>query len=167
MAELRGQHGPGGQVDQFHGLLVKARLGRVPLAVAVQVVPDLPAERAVQQESRLQCLPDGDRRAKIPAGRVACDLDLLGASPAPASRWRWLDPRLPARRLASSWRIGRLRAVLPDLVADMSRRVDAELSAVGPLADLHDAELLEVLRRVSRYLAPVHGHEILAGALLP
>ncbi len=100
-------------------------------------------------------------------GRVACDLELLRASPAPPSRWRWLDPRVTVRKLASSWRSGRLRAALPSLAADMCRRVDAELSALGAPEDLDDAELFELIGRTRRYLVPVHGHEILAGALLP
>ena len=99
-------------------------------------------------------------------GRVACDLDLLGASPFPHSGWRWLDPRVPARRLASAWRVGRLRAVLPDLADEVGRRVDGELAGLGPLSDLGDAELLEVLCRVRAHLAAVHGHEVLAGTLL-
>lgn len=99
-------------------------------------------------------------------GRVSCDLDLLGASPFPPSGWRWLDPRVPARRLASAWRVGRLRAVLPDLAGEVGRRVDGELAGLGPLADLSDAELLEVLCRVRAHLAAVHGHEVLAGTLL-
>lgn len=99
-------------------------------------------------------------------GRVACDLDLLGASPFPPSGWRWLDPRVPARRLASAWRVGRLRAVLPDLAGELCRRVDGELAGLGPLGDLGDAELLEVMCRVRAHLAAVHGHEILAGTLL-
>jgi pyruvate,water dikinase len=99
-------------------------------------------------------------------GRVACDLDLLGASPFPASGWRWLDPRVPARRLASAWRVGRLRAVLPELAEELCRRVDGELAGLGPLHDLSDAELLEVMCRVRAHLAAVHGHEVLAGTLL-
>jgi pyruvate,water dikinase len=101
------------------------------------------------------------------AGRVACDLDLLGASPVPPSGWRWLDPRVSIRRLASSWRVGRLRAVLPELAGEVCRRVDGELAGLGPLGDLSDAELLEVMCRVRTHLAAVHGHEVLAGTLLP
>jgi pyruvate,water dikinase len=100
------------------------------------------------------------------SGRVACDLELLGASPVPASRWHWLDPRVPARRLASAWRVGRLRAVLPELAGELCQRVDGELAGLGPLADLSDSELLEVMCRVRAHLAAVHGHEILAGSLL-
>lgn len=100
------------------------------------------------------------------SGRVACDLDLLGASPFPRSGWRWLDPRVPTRRLASAWRVGRLRTVLPELAGEVCRRVDGELAGLGPLADLSDSELLEVLCRVRAHLAAVHGHEILAGTLL-
>ena len=84
----------------------------------------------------------------------------------PASGWRWLDPRVPARRLASAWRVGRLRAVLAELAGEVCRRVDGELAGLGPLGDLSDAELLEVLCRVRAHLAAVHGHEILAGTLL-
>ena len=100
------------------------------------------------------------------SGRVACDLDLLGASPFPPSGWRWLDPRVPARRVASAWRVGRLRVVLPELAGEVCRRVDGELAGLGPLVDLSDAELLELLCRVRAHLAAVHGHEILAGTLL-
>lgn len=99
-------------------------------------------------------------------GRVACDLELLGASPLPVSGWHWLDPRAPARRLASAWRVGRLRAVLPDLAGELCQRVDGELAGLGPLADLSDAELFEVMCRVRAHLSAVHGHEILAGTLL-
>jgi pyruvate,water dikinase len=99
-------------------------------------------------------------------GRVACDLALLGASPFPASGWRWLDPRVSTRRLASAWRVGRLRAVLPELAEELCRRVDGELAGLGPLHGLSDAELLEVMCRVRAHLAAVHGHEILSGALL-
>jgi pyruvate,water dikinase len=100
-------------------------------------------------------------------GRVACDLALLGASPVAPPRWRWLDPRVPTRRLASAWRIGRLRAVLPDLAGDLCRRVDSDLGGVPALDGLSDAELLEVLNRARGHLAAVHGHEVLAGTLLP
>ncbi|MCU0263574.1 MAG: PEP-utilizing enzyme [Candidatus Nanopelagicales bacterium] len=100
------------------------------------------------------------------SGRVACDLDLLGASPVPSSGWRWLDPRVSIRRLASSWRVGRLRAVLPELAGEVCRRVDGELAGLGPLRDLSDAELLEVMCRVQGHLVAVHGHEVLAGTLL-
>jgi pyruvate,water dikinase len=100
------------------------------------------------------------------AGRVACDLALLGVSPTPRSPWRWLDPRVPARRLASAWRVGRLRAVLPELSTDICAHVDSDLTGLGPLAELSDAELVELLRRTREYLASVHGHEVLAGALL-
>lgn len=99
-------------------------------------------------------------------GRVACDLELLGASPVPPSRWRWLDLRVPARKLASAWRVGRLRAVLPGLSEEICRRVDGELGELGALSDFGDAELLEVMYRARMHLTAVHGHEVLAGTLL-
>lgn len=100
------------------------------------------------------------------AGRVACDLELLGASPKPAG-WRLLDPRAGLRRVISAWRVGRLRAVLPGLASQMCRRVDGELIALPAVGELSDAELLELISRARGYLASVHGHEVLAGTLLP
>lgn len=99
-------------------------------------------------------------------GRVACDLELLGASPVPQSRWRWLDVRVPVRKTASAWRVGRLRAVLPGLAEEICRRVDGELGELGPLSEFGDAELLEVIYRARIHLTAVHGHEVLAGTLL-
>lgn len=99
-------------------------------------------------------------------GRVACDLELLGASPQPATGWRLLDPRAGLRRLINAWRIGRLRAVLPELASEICRRVDRELAALPALEELSDAELLETIERARRYLVAVHGHEVLAGAQL-
>lgn len=99
-------------------------------------------------------------------GRVACDLELLGASPQAPSRWRMLDPRVGGRRAVSAWRIGRLRTVLPQLAAEMCRRVDGELAALPQLDAMSSAEVLEVVSRARGYLSSVHGHEVLSGALL-
>lgn len=101
------------------------------------------------------------------AGRVACDLELLGASPDPPGAWRWLDPRYSLRRAGSAWRVGRLRAVLPDLARDICRRVDTDLTEIGPLTGYGAGELLEIITRTREHLHGVHGHEILVGALLP
>jgi pyruvate,water dikinase len=100
-------------------------------------------------------------------GRVACDLQLLGAAPPRSGAWRVVDPRAGMRKLISSWRVGRLRAVLPELAQQMCHRVDAELAALPPMADLSDSELLELIQHTRCYLASVHGHEVLAGTLLP
>lgn len=129
---------------------------RTGITSAIQVVGAVP--RGAMERSPI---------VAVVGARVACDLELLGVSPVPRSTWHWLDPRTPMRRLASAWRVGRLRAVLPELAADLCRRIDGELASVGTLADMTEAELLEVMRRTREYLASVHGHEILAGALLP
>jgi phosphohistidine swiveling domain-containing protein len=99
-------------------------------------------------------------------GWVACDLLLFGVAPQKASAARLFDPRVGGRRVISSWRIGRLRAVLPELAEQISRRVDAELAALGALDQYTNAELMEIIQRSRRYLASVHGHEVLAGVLL-
>ena len=61
-------------------------------------------------------------------GRVAADLDLLGADADAGGRsWHRLDPRPPARRLKAAWRVGRLRVALPALADDLIGDVDADL----------------------------------------
>ncbi len=99
-------------------------------------------------------------------GRVAADLDLFGASPEKKPVWKWLDPREPSRHLIASWRLGRLRAALPLLAADVAHRVDHDLSEVPPLEDLSDRELCGMLSKGRDMLVSVHGYEVLAGTLL-
>jgi rifampicin phosphotransferase len=103
----------------------------------------------------------------VVARRVAADLSILDPAWAPRGFLSWLDPRAPARRVAASWRVGRLRRAMPLLAADMLARVDAELSSVPALTELDDRHLLRLLGRTSVALRAVHGHEVLAGALLP
>lgn len=98
--------------------------------------------------------------------RIACDLELLGATPVRQSTWRWLDPRQPARRVLAAWRIGRLRAVLPRMVRDAIGRVDAMLAELPALPDLTDQQLVDVILRARLVLGSVHGHEVLTGTLL-
>jgi pyruvate,water dikinase len=99
-------------------------------------------------------------------GRVAADLDLFGYTPTKRSGWRWLDPRPGARRLMSAWRIGQVRGVLSEQIADVLRQVDADLSAVPPLGELDDDQLVGLIDRCRGHLVGVHGHEVLAGTLL-
>jgi phosphohistidine swiveling domain-containing protein len=96
-------------------------------------------------------------------GRVAADLDLLAGDDEPVSTLRRLDPRPPMRRLVAAWRVGRLRAALPDLAADLVARVDSDLLAVGPVEDLSDRALLGLLERSAQGLTALHGHEVLMG----
>lgn len=100
------------------------------------------------------------------AGRVAVDLELFGSAPRRRSFLRRLDPRMPARRLVAAWRVGRLRAALPGLAADVVAGADDRLLEVPDLAELDDSELLSVLRGTAPVLRALHGHEMLAGLLV-
>ncbi len=99
-------------------------------------------------------------------GRVAADLDLLGAADGPTSLVRRLDPRPPARRLVAAWRVGRLRAALPALADDLLATADRDLLDVPDLATLSDRELLSLLGRAGTALSSLHGHEVLMGWLV-
>lgn len=99
-------------------------------------------------------------------GRPALDLDLLQLSPVRRTVWARLDPRPPARRFLASWRIGRLRAALPMLAADIAREVDAELKRIPALERLAADELVTLLERSAEVLTSLHGYEVLAGQLL-
>jgi len=100
-------------------------------------------------------------------GRPAADLQVLGVDEPPVRGLRRLDPRPPARRLRAAWRVGWLRAAFSTLALDVVRRVDADLLAVPELHRLSDEQLVALLRNVQRTLVGVHGHEALAGLLLP
>jgi pyruvate,water dikinase len=79
---------------------------------------------------------------------------------------RVLNPVVGARRLLAAWRVGRIRAGLPALAADLAAQVDDDLAEVPPRAQLGDAELVTVIANARTELAAVHAHEILAGMLL-
>ena len=96
---------------------------------------------------------------------AAADLGLLGVSR--RSLWSRVDPRKGLRRLAASWRVGRLRVALPALAADVIARLDAELVAVPHPRGLTDDRLLTLLQASRRALVALHGHEVLAGLLVP
>lgn len=111
---------------------------------------------------------DGSPLVVSVEGRAAVDLELLGVEdPDQAAFLRRLDPRPPARRLRAAWRVGRLRHAVDSLGVDLVRRVDMDLAAVPALDQLGNIELLAVLRNARRSLASVHGHEALAGLLIP
>ncbi|MFP5320294.1 MAG: PEP/pyruvate-binding domain-containing protein [Acidimicrobiia bacterium] len=99
-------------------------------------------------------------------GQVVADLQLLGADGARRSMLARLDPRPPVRRLSVAWRVGRLRGAVGALGRHVADKVDAALAAVPEPALLGDAELDRVLANVRAALRSVHGHEVLAGALL-
>jgi pyruvate,water dikinase len=99
-------------------------------------------------------------------GRMAADLELFGTVPTGGRAGRWWRPLAAARRLVVAWRVGRLRAVLPALAAEVAERADTDLAAVGPLGEFGDRELLDMLSRLRQELIALHGHEVLAGMLL-
>jgi rifampicin phosphotransferase len=100
-------------------------------------------------------------------GRVAIDLDLVGAAPAKHPWLRRLAPAALLRRLVAAWRTGRLRAALPLLAGDLVAGVDAELLDLPPLGDLTDRQLLDLLEASREDLRALHGYEVLCGMLLP
>ena len=100
-------------------------------------------------------------------GMAAADLVALGVDPAGGGLLRRLDPRPPARRLQAAWRVGRLRSAFVELATDLIGRVDADLSAVPALDELANHELVAILRNGRRTLASLHGHEAIAGLLIP
>ena len=100
-------------------------------------------------------------------GMAAADLAAIGADTEAGGLFRRIDPRPPARRLRAAWRVGRLRHALPQLAADLVHEVDADLLDVPELDDLSNPQLLAVLRNGRHALVSVHGHEALAGLLIP
>jgi pyruvate,water dikinase len=99
-------------------------------------------------------------------GRVAADLVLLTPEAERRGFLGRLDPRPPVRRLVAAWRVGRLRAALPGMAADLVARADAELHALPPLEHLTDRQLLQVLDGTRQRLVAVGGHEVLMGWLV-
>jgi phosphohistidine swiveling domain-containing protein len=99
-------------------------------------------------------------------GRVAADLQLFGYVGERRSLAALLDPRPALRRLAGSWRVGRLRAVLPARADGLVREVDDRLASVNP-AGMPDESLLDLLDEGVRLLRRLHREEVLAGTILP
>lgn len=98
-------------------------------------------------------------------GRVAADLELFGYVPH-RRPWARLDPRPAVRRLGAAWRVGSLRAVLPQRAGQLVDEVDGYLASVR-LPELDEAGLLAVLLECHGRLRSLHGEEVLAGTLLP
>ena len=99
-------------------------------------------------------------------GQVVADLELLGAH-RKRGILRKLDPRPGARRLAASWRVGRLRVALPALTEELLGEADEALVDVPDLRDLSVGELAAVLRAAGPHLVSLHAFEVLAGMLAP
>jgi pyruvate,water dikinase len=98
-------------------------------------------------------------------GHVAIDLRLAGAVPAPRGAVHKLNPVPSLRRLRGAWRVGRLRAALPDLAEHLLDRVDHDLEAIPALPELTSRQLLALLHRSRTILRALHAHEILMGML--
>jgi rifampicin phosphotransferase len=99
-------------------------------------------------------------------GRLAVDLDLMPDAATSGSLLSRLDPRPPVRRLVAAWRVGRLRAALPVLAADLLAGADDDLLAVDDVQALSDDELLGILFNGRQGLVAIHGHEVLMGWLV-
>ena len=98
-------------------------------------------------------------------GRVAADLELFGIATRKRTFWQRIDPRPPARRMTAAWRVGRLRAALPQIASSLAARVDEDLAALPDLTEMTNPELMNVLARAKQTLVSLHGHEVLAGLL--
>jgi pyruvate,water dikinase len=103
----------------------------------------------------------------VVSGRVACDLELLGVVPGRRPVVALLSPRRGFRHLVSAWRVGRLRAMLPELVHDLVATADDELRSIGPLDSYDGQELVQILSRAREWLVALHGHQVLSGMVLP
>lgn len=98
-------------------------------------------------------------------GHVAIDLRLAGEIPSQGGAVGMLNPLPRIRRLRGAWRVGRLRAALPQLAEHLLDRVDHDLEAVPSLGQLTSRQLLALLHRSHTILRALHAHEILMGML--
>jgi pyruvate,water dikinase len=131
-----------------------------------------PLREGVEQALRLTGTASGRalRRSAVVRdidGWAVADLHQLGVVPPRHRMLRKLDPRPPARRLRAAWRTGRLARALPALARDIVEQVDRDLADVPGPDDLSNRELLAVLANGQIALRALHGHEALAGMLIP
>lgn len=98
-------------------------------------------------------------------GRVALDLELVGALPRPKTWIGRIDPRPFSRRARATWRLGQLRAALPAIARELVGTTDDALAAAGSLEGLSNRQLVGVLHRGRTALRSLHGHEVLIGLL--
>lgn len=129
-----------------------------------------PLRRALRTVLRMTAAASSADLARSPVvvcvdGVVAVDLELFGDAPRRERRWAAAVAGR-VRKLRTAWRVGRLRAALPDLAADLVARTDEELLAVPAPRELDDHQLLAVLDRAAHALTAVHGHEAMIGLLV-
>jgi rifampicin phosphotransferase len=98
-------------------------------------------------------------------GRVAVDLGLFGYEDS-CRVWTLLDPRPSVRRLAASWHVGMVRAVLPSRAEALVREVDHRLASIT-LRDCTEDQLLDLLDDCVAMLERLQHDEVLAATLLP
>ncbi|MEU2490916.1 PEP/pyruvate-binding domain-containing protein [Streptomyces sp. NPDC007883] len=99
-------------------------------------------------------------------GRAVADLRLLGAAPSRHPFLERLNPAPGARRAATAWRVGRLRAALPLLAVDLMADVDRALAGFPPPREMLSGQLLDAVGWGRTVLSALHAQESLAGALL-
>lgn len=99
-------------------------------------------------------------------GRLASDADLLGLVASKNGFASKLNPIPKVRRLAASWRVGRLRAALPALARDVIEDADAALAEVPPLDNLTTRQCVELLNRAQDALKVLQAYEMLLGLAL-
>jgi pyruvate,water dikinase len=150
--------GPGPVAETFPDPLRRLEVESWLEPVRDGIVEALRATRAVPAR-RLDSSPV----ALAVGGWAAVDLELLGVH---RSRGPTLNPLVGTRRLVAACRVGRLRATLPALAAELIAEVDEHLADVPPLAALSDDDLVRVIANARAELGCVHAHEILAGMLL-
>jgi pyruvate,water dikinase len=152
--------GPGPVAETFPGQLsaLEEDLWLSPLRAAIQTALSL---TGTASRKRITSSPV----VTTVNGWAVADLELLGATTRKKTLWQRIDPRAPSRRLAASWRVGRLRAALPSIANDLVRRTDNELARVPNVRRPSSEELLRIMRRSHQVLVSLHGHEVLAGLI--
>ena len=98
-------------------------------------------------------------------GRPAVDLDLIGLVDGHAALRRRYAPSRMLRRLATAWRVGRLRAAFPSLADSVIRTIDRDLAGIDRPDRLELDTLATLLTAAVDELATAHTYEILAGML--
>jgi pyruvate,water dikinase len=99
-------------------------------------------------------------------GWVAADLELIGVAEARTSFRRRINPVAMVRRLATAWRVGRLRVAMPRLAHEAVATVDRDLAMIPRLDELTAGDLADLLDRTRRELATIHAYEVLVGMLM-
>ncbi|WP_405655699.1 PEP/pyruvate-binding domain-containing protein [Streptomyces sp. RK9] len=153
--------GPGPVAETFPGVVqpLEEDLWLAPMSYGLTLALDLTGSAPRGQLRRLPVVTTVD-------GRAAADLRLLGAAPARRPALAFLNPAPGARRAASAWRTGRLRAALPMLAVDLMADVDRYLSELPPPDEMLSGRLFAAVSWGRTVLASLHAQESLAGALL-